>query len=223
MDVTAERVGQDRTQGIKREEFIYARITKGPHTGLQPAVKLELSDDDVAGMSNGLVAVRMGWDNQCKRAYVVCPHCHEAHRWDHCQNVPVCREFFIHHNCQTGGLMRYLEPLRNQAAPAGRPCVGRSQPLLGDDAARAEQIVTEQRRASLNFRMQWAELAAAAGWSMRTAGGQGAKDTLKAAMRLARQFPHASLDSLLPGLDRRTLAADLNRRGHELYAAALAE
>ena len=31
MDVTAQRVGQDRMQRIMREEFIYARITKGPH------------------------------------------------------------------------------------------------------------------------------------------------------------------------------------------------
>ena len=38
--------------------------------------------------------------------------------------------------------MRYIEPLRNQAAPAGPPRVRGSQSLLGDDAARAEQIVT---------------------------------------------------------------------------------
>ena len=55
MEVTAQRVGQDRLEGSWGEEFVWTRITEGPQIGLQCALRLRLrlrlrlSDADVPG------------------------------------------------------------------------------------------------------------------------------------------------------------------------------
>ena len=130
MRVTARRVVQDRMDSHVRDGFIYGRITKGPHTGLQRSVKLELSGADLTGMSpglpaswpRGLVVVRMSWSIQYSpvqeglrgmrsfprdssrpiEAHRGSSRLIEAHRWEHCRHIQASRDSFLNHDCRTG-------------------------------------------------------------------------------------------------------------------------